>query len=215
MVADVPIGAFLSGGIDSTLVSGGAAAASDGHLRTFTIDFENQEFSEREFAAQVAAQINAEAVFRRVEPEAVNRLPQLIEFFDEPFADSSMLPTFAVSRVAREYATVALSGDGGDELFSGYKHHWIAHQTSKLDILPNWVASLAFRWLTWSFSSTLRLHRWGRRLALPAEVRRLTSARLPDRMPRMEILSPDIRQSGEARFWHLRSHFPNCRVCHQ
>ena len=208
MVADVPIGAFLSGGIDSSLVARSAAKTTDRRLQTFTIDFCNQEFSERKFAAEVAAKINSEAIFRCIEAETIDQLPQLVEHFDEPFADSSMLPTFAVSRITRQHATVALSGDGGDELFSGYNHHRLAYQTSKLDVLPDWLNGLAFRWTTRLFPSTMRLHQWGRRLACPAELRRLTCAWLPGRTHRLEVLSADYRQMSEARFWHVDESLP-------
>lgn len=208
MVADVPIGSFLSGGIDSSLVARAAAMTSDRQLRTFTIDFRDQRFSERKFAAEVAAKINSDAAFRCVRPGEVSQVPKLVEYFDEPFADSSMLPTFAVSRITREHTTVALSGDGGDELFAGYTHHRLAHQISKLDLLPDWFNALAFQWTTFLFPSTVRVHQWGRRLAFPYELRRLTGARLPGRSHRHDILSADYRETRESRFWHIHEWLP-------
>jgi asparagine synthase (glutamine-hydrolysing) len=208
MVSDVPIGSFLSGGIDSSLVARAAALTSDRRLRTFTIDFCDEKFSERKYAAEVAAKINSDATFRCVESGNISQVTDLVEYFDEPFADSSMLPTFAVSRITREHTTVALSGDGGDELFSGYSHHRLAHQTAKLDVLPDWFNALAFRWATRVFPSTVRAHQWGRRLAFPYELRRLTSARLPGRSHRLAVLSADYREVKEARFWHVDEWLP-------
>jgi asparagine synthase (glutamine-hydrolysing) len=206
MVADVPVGTFLSGGIDSTLVSRGAAHAADEPLRTFTIDFANEQFSEKPFAAQVAKTIGANATVRRTEPEAIDDLPRIVEFYDEPFADSSLLPTFAVSRVTREYVTVALSGDGGDELFSGYQHHRLAHQLSRLDAVPGWLARLLFGAITGLAPAKTRAHQWGRRLSLPPDLRRLTTSWLPGRGYRASVLSPDLRQNGESRYWHANEY---------
>jgi asparagine synthase (glutamine-hydrolysing) len=206
MVADVPVGTFLSGGIDSTLVSRGAALASEEPLRTFTIDFANQQFSEQPFATQVAMAIHANATVRRTEPEALDHLPQIVEHYDEPFADSSLLPTFAVSRVTREYVTVALSGDGGDELFSGYRHHLLAHQVSRLDAVPEWLSRLLFGAVTGLAPAKTRVHQWGQRLALSPDLRRLTTSWLPGRSYRAAVLSPDFRQNGESRYWHANEY---------
>jgi asparagine synthase (glutamine-hydrolysing) len=208
LVADVPVGAFLSGGIDSTLVSRGAALAAEQPLQTFTIDFADQEFSEARFASQIANAIHARPVFRRVEHETIEHLPQLVEFYDEPFADSSMLPTFVVSRVTREQVTVALSGDGGDELFSGYHHHWLASRLSMLDRVPSWLAAITFGAMAGVTKATARLHHWGKRLALPPDMRRLTLAFLPGRKHRTEVLHADYRRNGESRFWHMRQSLP-------
>jgi asparagine synthase (glutamine-hydrolysing) len=202
MVADVPVGTFLSGGIDSTLVSRGAAQSTVDPVRTFTIDFANEQFSEREFALQVANAIRADATVRRTEPEAINHLSRIVEFYDEPFADSSLLPTFAVSRVTREYVTVALSGDGGDELFSGYRHYQLAHQVSRLDAAPAWLTRLLFGAVTGLTPAKTRIHQWSHRLALPPDLRRITTSGLPGRSYRAAVLSPDFRQNGESRYWH-------------
>ncbi len=206
MVADVPVGTFLSGGIDSTLVSRAGALASREPLRTFTIDFANEQYSEQPFAAQVAQAIDANATVRRVESEAIDHLPRIVEFYDEPFADSSLLPTFAVSRVTREYVTVALSGDGGDELFSGYWHYWLGHQVSRLDVAPAWLSRLLFGSVTRLLPAKSRLHQWGRRLALTPDLRRLSSAWLPGRTFHSEVLEPDLRQNGQSRFWHAHEY---------
>jgi asparagine synthase (glutamine-hydrolysing) len=211
MISDVPVGAFLSGGIDSSLVSLYASEHTTGPLRTFTIGFEEQKFSEEPYARQVAEQLRSEAVFRRVHSESIDQLPQLVEFYDEPMADTSMLPTFAVSRVAREYVKVALSGDGGDEMFSGYTHHALANQISRLDVIPGAVSKTVFGLLAKLSPFTSRMHDWSRRFALPADERRLSITRLPGRRSRSELLAAEIRDPPEARFWHMQQSLPELR----
>ncbi len=119
MVADVPVGVFLSGGIDSSLVT--AVASKVGPLKTFSIGFKESKFNESEFASNVANHLGTiHSSYVLEEKEAVEMLEQYVKHFDEPFADTSAIPTMLVSRLARQEVTVALTGDGGDELFLGY-----------------------------------------------------------------------------------------------
>jgi len=134
LIADVPLGAFLSGGIDSSTVVAFAAEAADERLKTFSVGFD--EDSELPYARLVAQRYDTDHHELIVQPQDWQILDRLIEAFDEPFGDSSAIPTHFVSALARRHVTVALSGDGGDELFGGYNHYLYDAQWSWLDRVP-------------------------------------------------------------------------------
>ena len=137
LVADVPLGAFLSGGIDSSSVVALMARASTHRVRTFTIGFEDEEgFDERPYAREVARRFGTEHVEFVVKPDAVDLLERLVWHHDQPFGDSSAVPTYLLSKLTRGHVTVALCGDGGDELFAGYERFRAALALSRYQRLP-------------------------------------------------------------------------------
>ena len=136
MIADVPLGAFLSGGIDSSSVVASMALASPEPVRTFSIGFEESAFNELEYAAMVARQYRTDHHEIVVRPDAVDLVSRLVRHFDEPFGDSSAIPTFVVSEFAVKHVKVALSGDGGDELFAGYDRFQALDRLRELDRVP-------------------------------------------------------------------------------
>src|SRR6266478_28687 len=123
LMSEVPLGAFLSGGIDSSAVVALMAQESSERVKTFSIGFEEQDFSELHHARRLAEHVGADHHEFIVRPDAMEVLPTLVEHYGEPFADSSAIPSYYVSRETRRYVTVALNGDGGDECFAGYQRY--------------------------------------------------------------------------------------------
>lgn len=123
MISEVPLGAFLSGGVDSSTVVALMAQESDKPVKTFSIGFEEEDFSELKYAKRVAEHVGAQYHEFIVKPNALEVLPTLVEHYGEPYADSSAIPTYYVSKETRAHVTVALNGDGGDESFAGYERY--------------------------------------------------------------------------------------------
>jgi asparagine synthase (glutamine-hydrolysing) len=142
LISDVPLGALLSGGVDSSIIVALMARVSSGPVKTFSIGFRAEQFNESEYARLVAQRFGTEHHELVVDPNLEETLTFLSQMLEEPFGDSSMLPTYYVSRMARENVTVALSGDGGDELFAGYDRYLVAMERQKFDRVPQWLGQL-------------------------------------------------------------------------
>lgn len=146
MVADVPLGAFLSGGVDSSAIVALMAQQSSEPVRTFSIGFDAKEFDETEYANAVAERYHTDHSRSLVDPDDFSLINQLSDIFDEPFGDSSALPTLRVCQEARKGVTVALSGDGGDELFGGYRRYFYhQHEENLRRKIPDGVRKAIFK----------------------------------------------------------------------
>ena len=131
LISDVPLGVFLSGGIDSSAITALAQKEVPGKVKTFSISFEDPSFDESKYALLVSKHIGTEHHEQRMNPaDLLNLVPSLPDILDEPMADASILPTYLLSKFTREHVTVALGGDGGDELFAGYPTY-LAHKFAR------------------------------------------------------------------------------------
>src|SRR5207249_5116650 len=130
--SDVPLGVFLSGGVDSSVVAYEAAQQVGGALQTFTIRMGEAAFDESAVAARTAQAFGVQNTVLRLQVSPQAELERLVRHYDQPYADSSAIPSLAVSRLARQHVTVVLNGDGGDELFAGYRRYWAAQCSTAL-----------------------------------------------------------------------------------
>jgi asparagine synthase (glutamine-hydrolysing) len=212
LISDVPLGAFLSGGTDSSTIVALMARASSKPVKTFSIGFRSAEFDEAPYARAVAEKFGTEHHELILEPNVRETIESLTSFLDEPFGDSSMLPTYFVSRLAREYVTVVLSGDGGDEAFAGYDRYRIhLNERSRYPVPPSigrWYRQQAFH----------RLPQWipGRNLAysisLPWQERYIEAVSLMPYERNFSLLAPDFVNScsnGHHPFKLFRNYVEN------
>ena len=190
LISDVPLGAFLSGGVDSSITVAAMAHLGASPLKTFAIGFEDEKFNELPYARQIADYFGTDHHEMIVKPDAVTTLPELIKHFGEPFADNSAIPTYYVSKMAREQVTVALTGDGGDEVFAGYRrfyHIAMLENLEKRGLLPLWKAGRKF---------TVAMEN----LARPAKQRSSFPATKADEILMMQ---------GIERYKHLLAYYPD------
>ena len=185
LVSDVPLGAFLSGGIDSSAVVAYMAQAMNRPVRTFCVGFEDAKLDERPFARMVAERFGTDHTELVVKAPVADILPRLIWHYDEPFGDSSAVPSYAISQLTRQYVTVVLNGDGGDESFAGYDRYVVNRRARIGDTMP--------RWLWGSISACMgALPKGLRSLAPFAKINRVSSA---------------LAQSPERRYAKWVGHF--------
>lgn len=188
LVSDVPLGAFLSGGIDSSITVAAMARLGAAPLKTFSIGFGDERFNELPFARQVARHLGTDHQEMMVNPDAVDVMPRMIDHLGEPMADSSIMPTYYVSRFARSQVTVALTGDGGDEAFAGYRRFY---QMRRMD----WLAR----------AGLVPLWRGMRRMTVAVEDR-LHPARPPRQFPATRA-DQMLELSGIRRYQQLLAFF--------
>lgn len=204
MVADVPLGAFLSGGIDSSTVVALMQAQSNRPVKTFTIGFNESGYNEAEDAKKVARHLGTEHTELYISPqEAMAVIPKLPTLYDEPFSDSSQIPTFLVSQMARRHVTVSLSGDAGDELFGGYNRYFQGRQIwNKVRTIPRPLLGLVASMIT--SVPPQRLDRFAEAFSsvMPGE---LKAGRAGDKLHKLaEIID---KESPEALYKELVSHW--------
>jgi asparagine synthase (glutamine-hydrolysing) len=197
LMSDVPLGAFLSGGLDSSLVVALMAEASDRPVKTFSIGFDEPAFDELDAARVVASHFGTEHHEFVVRPDALRIVEQVVEHFDEPFADSSAIPTWYVSEMARRHVTVVLSGDGGDELFGGYDRYLPHARVAQFDRLA-WpgmktAAGLTARALPRGATG----RRFLRHVALDADDRYIDSVTFYGARDRAALLAADVKRRRE------------------
>ncbi len=202
MRSDVPLGAFLSGGIDSTIIAGLMQSLSSRPVKTFSIGFPVAAFDERSYAREAAQHIGSEHHEQVVEPSALDILPKLIWHYDEPFADSSAIPTMYLSEMTRREVTVSLSGDGGDELFAGYQRYQAVKLGAWSDCLPRFLRSFLAASIWQKLPASVRQNSKRRRfkrllsaLALEPRRRYLKWVSIFDDERRAELYSPEFRSS--------------------
>lgn len=207
MIADVPLGAFLSGGIDSSSVVASMALQSGAPVKTFSIGFEEAGFNELPAAKLVAAKYNTEHHEILVRPDSIDLVQRLVRHFDEPFGDSSAIPTYLVSEFAARHVKVALTGDGGDELFAGYESFFRVEQLRKFDRVPQFARRAIAR-----LAELLPYSAYGknylRMISRPSDLARYFEVNYTPYFLRERLLAPEWMLPADAAY--LTKTFAHC-----
>ena len=206
MISEVPLGAFLSGGVDSSIVTALMAQESSQPVKTFSIGFEERDYSELKYAKAVADHIGAEHHEFVVKPDALDVLPKLVEHYGEPYADESAIPTYYVARETRRHVTVALNGDGGDESFAGYERYAAMRFAEKYHRMPRFAReSIVEKLVDYVPTSELKrsrardLKRFLRAASQPRAERYFHWMSQLDRETKSELLTEDFKRETAAR----------------
>lgn len=205
MISDVPLGSFLSGGIDSSLITAIAQSISDRPIDTFTIGFKEKEFDESEFASKVARHLGTNhKEWVITQKDILDMVPTVGAMYDEPFGDSSQLPTALLSRMTRQEVTVCLSGDGGDELFGGYsRYDWALKLERWLGRIPKPVQK-SFQWLY----SKRELEDWERTYQFFDRFLPLNFSHFGDKLEKLNSIVGQSEQEGLYEILLTHWHFP-------
>lgn len=207
MIADVPLGAFLSGGIDSSSVVASMSLQSPDPVKTFSIGFEESAFNELPAAALVARKFHTDHHEIVVRPDSVALVSKLVQHFDEPFGDSSAIPTFIVSEFAAQHVKVALTGDGGDELFAGYESFFAVDRLRRFDKVPQFARALLSKIAdAWPYSFYGK--NYLRMISRPSPLARYFELNYAHYFLRKSLLQPDWMLPADSAF--LMGAFPDC-----
>ncbi|OLD57211.1 MAG: asparagine synthase (glutamine-hydrolyzing) [Acidobacteria bacterium 13_1_40CM_2_56_5] len=200
LIADVPLGAFLSGGVDSSSVVATMAKISAGPVKTFSIGFTDPDYNELDYARQVAEKFGTEHHELVIEPNVLDVIDDIAWYLDEPFGDSSAIPTYMVSKLASDSVTVVLSGDGGDELFAGYDRYLVERRERKYETIPAPVRKAAGL-VGQAMKQGMKGRNFLRHLALDGAARYLDANMLIRECDRASLFAPDA-------FREIQNHDP-------
>jgi asparagine synthase (glutamine-hydrolysing) len=207
LISEVPLGAFLSGGVDSSAIVGLMSQISEKPVKTFSIGFNEDSFDELKYARIAAKHFNTEHHEFIVTPDLVEVVDDLVWHFDEPFADSSALPTFMVSKMARDFVTVVLSGDGGDELFAGYTRYVIDKKRSGIGNLPKALRHGILQPISKALPHSAKGKNFLYNISLDALDRYINSVSHFGKMAKQSLYSDSFRQNLNGGFGKAEAEF--------